>query len=301
MGDDALYWTISNQKFKILSLSFKMTVPARLDRLSAVLEGAAPQIHVCHTGEAPVATQYAAERANMLRLHLVTQGQAWISAGDDESKCLSAPAIAVLRGDRPYVLTPDANAADGAAPTCQMCVEVRFEGPAGTLLLEAFSRPLLMPLDDSAPELALIVKLIAYEVVQPRCGHPALLARAGDILFIGLLRHLIANRCASLGLLNGLSNRHIAGALVAMHSAPHLPWTLDTLAQKAGMSRTAFAVLFRQMMDRPPGSYLAQLRLSIARRLVDNGHGLKRAAKDAGYASTTALSRALGRMHAAAD
>lgn len=278
-----------------------MTIPARLDRLSAVLEGAAPQIHVCHTGEAAGAARYAPEQANMLRLHLFTQGQAWISAGEDESKCLSAPAIAVLRGDRAYVLTPDANAADGAVPTCQMCVEVRFEGPAGTILLEAFSRPLLMPLDDSPPELALIVKLIAHEVAQPRCGHPALLARAGDILFIGLLRHLIATRCASLGLLNGLSNQHIASALVAMHSAPHLPWTLDTLAQEAGMSRTAFAVLFRQMMDRPPGSYLAQLRLSIARRLVDNGHGLKRAAKDAGYASTTALSRALGRTQAAAD
>ncbi len=272
-----------------------MTSPARLDRLSAVLEGAAPQIHVRHTGEALVVSEYAPEQANMLRLHLVTQGCAWISTGDAEGKCLSAPAIAVLRGDRGYALAPGASPGGIASPACEMCVEVRFEGPAGSILLEAFSRPLLMPLDDSAPELALIVKLISHEVMDPRCGHPALLARAGDILFIGLLRHLIANRCASSGLLNGLSNQHIARALVAMHSAPHLSWTLDTLAQEAGMSRTAFAVLFRQMMSRPPGSYLAQLRLSIARRLVDNGLGLKRAAKEAGYASTTALSRALGR------
>jgi AraC-like DNA-binding protein len=46
-------------------------------------------------------------------------------------------------------------------------------------------------------------------------------------------------------------------------------------------------------MSHTPGSYLTKLRLSIARRAVHNGQGLKQAAKMSGYASVTALSRAL--------
>jgi AraC-like DNA-binding protein len=271
-----------------------MTNTARLDRLSALLEGLAPQITVRHAGDVLTAAKYASEDVHFLRLLLITRGKTWIRLGNKERQSFAAPAIAVLRGDCSYSLVP----CKGASAPGVMCVEARFNGPAGAVLLEAFACPLLMPLNESEPELDLVVQLIAFEVAQPRCGQPALLARAGDILFIGLLRHLIAYPRTAFGLLNGLSDHRIARALVAIHGAPHMSWTLDTLAQEAGMSRTAFAILFREAMNRTPGSYLAQLRLSIARRAVDNGYGLKRAARESGYASTTALSRALARLPA---
>jgi len=48
-------------------------------------------------------------------------------------------------------------------------------------------------------------------------------------------------------------------------------------------------------MWQTPGKYLAAIRLAIARRAVQAGKGLKSAARDAGYANTSALSRALAR------
>lgn len=54
------------------------------------------------------------------------------------------------------------------------------------------------------------------------------------------------------------------------------------------MSRTSFATRFRSTLNSPPGQCLGKLRLSIAQRAVDAGHGLKRAAKDAGYGNVSA-------------
>ncbi|KRB69316.1 AraC family transcriptional regulator [Noviherbaspirillum sp. Root189] len=265
----------------------------RLDRLSALLEGIAPQFFVRHAGRLSEVKFYESAEAAFLRLHLITGGIANLTLAGEREQCLSAPAIAVTRGDTAYTLS----LADGGtdAPVA-MCVEVHFGGPVSAILLEAFAVPLMLSLEEADPEMDLVIRLIASEVSQPRCGQPALLSRAGDILFIGLLRHLVAQPRTAFGILNGLSDTRIARALVAIHSAPQFPWTLETLALEAGMSRTAFAVLFRDTMNCPPGGYLAQVRLAIARKAVTNGYRLKHAAKEAGYASTTALSRALARQ-----
>lgn len=278
---------------KSLAYRSEMLQPHRLDRLSALLEGLAPRFFVRHAGLLSQVESHAAAEMDFLRLHLVTSGTARLSLAGEREQCLSAPAVAVIRGDVAYTLSVSDSEAD--APVV-MCVETRFGGPVSTILLEAFALPLMLSLDESDSEMDLVIRLIASELSQPRCGQPALLARAGDIMFIGLLRHLIAKPRTPFGILNGLSDTRIARALVAIHNAPQLPWTLETLALEAGMSRTAFAVLFRDTMNRPPGAYLAQVRLSIARKAVMNGYRLKQAAKEAGYASTTALCRALARQ-----
>ena len=123
--------------------------------------------------------------------------------------------------------------------------------------------------------------------------------RAGDILFIGLLRHLIAHPGnLGHGLLSGLADPRIARALIAIHTYPQNRWTLESLAEEAGMSRTAFANIFRDVMSETPGRYLSAFRLAIAQRAVHLGKGLKAAARDAGYTNPSALSRALSRASA---
>ena len=115
------------------------------------------------------------------------------------------------------------------------------------------------------------------------------------MLFIGLLRHLVAHPQASSGLFAGLGDPRIAATLVAMHEQPQTAWSLELLAERACMSRTAFATRFKDALGTPPGKYLAQLRLRIAQRAVQSGKGLKGAARDSGYKDASALSRALGR------
>lgn len=274
-----------------------MSQTPRLDRLSAILAGLAPCIEVFRYPQGMGGIEISASSDPLLYLYLIAQGEMCLSAGHNACQVMQAPAMVICRADQAHSISVTQ---DGEVFSSLMCAKASLRGPAADLFLREFSRPLVLSLAEADASLLHITGLIASELQSPRCGQPALLDRAGDILFIGLLRYLVAHPVMPHGLFNALADQRIAHALVAMHSLPHAKWTLDSLAVEAGMSRTAFAIKFRETMNQPPGKYLGQLRLSIARRAMQSGLGLKRAAQDAGYTNTSALSRALSRMSASA-
>lgn len=268
-----------------------MHAPTRLDRLSALIEGLAPRVTVVQPAMGTSTVAMEASPGQLLHLHLIVQGQLRLCIPQAECVTICAPAIVVCRGDMAHSLEiVSARTVEGL-----MCAKAFLDGPVASLLLHEFLEPLVVSLEGADQSLNQVIQLISSELLESRCGRSALLDRAGDILFIGLLRHLIAHPRTSGGLFNGLADPRIARALVAMHTAPQDNWTLETLAETAGMSRTSFATKFREVMHHPPGRYLRKLRLSIAHRLVQSGYGLKRTARASGYASPSALSRALSR------
>jgi AraC-like DNA-binding protein len=230
-------------------------------------------------------------RGQFLRLYLLIEGQVGFSFGATHPGIVKAPSVIVCRADLAHALGADPGLGFGGL----LCANAFLDGPVGALLFREFAEPLVISPQGSDDPLNLVIQLIACELHSPRCGQPALLNRAGDILFIALLRHLIAHPTNSGGLFNGLADQRIARALVAMHSRPQAGWTLESLSEEAGMSRTSFANLFRVVMSRTPGKYLRELRLAVAQKSVKSGLGLKRAAKDSGYLSASALSRSLAR------
>ena len=160
--------------------------------------------------------------------------------------------------------------------------------------MEEFAQPTDLLTDTQETALSVPMALIQQEVSHPRCGQPALLKSAGDILFIGILRHLVANPNPDrLGLLHALSDVRIAKALVAMHQSPHFNWNLSALALEAGMSRTSFATAFKKAMNKTPGKYLVTLRLALARRALESGKSVKEAARISGYRNPASIARAL--------
>lgn len=266
----------------------RSTFLPRLDRLSALLGGLAPRLRIHHAGPLCVASESGSAAGGELELHLLVRGT--LRYGDRfAERSLNAPAALVLRADHPHRLSPD------GVEALLLCARVAFEGPAGPLLLQAFEAPMLLGLEAAGDDLDHVLALIRSEIEQPRCGHEALLARAGEILLITILRHVIGRSDARAGVLGALADSRIAAAVVAMHEQPAASWGLEALAERAAMSRTAFAVAFRERMGTTPGSYLSGLRMAIAEKAVEAGAGLKRAAQAAGYASPAALSRALSR------
>jgi len=262
-----------------------------LDRLSALLAGLAPRVALDPAPKPRERWVMAASGTPFLHLHVLAAGEIELQAASTACTRWRAPAILVCRSDQSHQLLAPAA---GDFPQV-LCARVYFDGPLAALLWDELAEPQGVALDAPAGTLAPLIDLLAQELAMPRCGQPTLLARAGDILFIGLLRHLIAHPGGRLGLLGGLAEPRLARALVAMHGQPQWPWTLESLAAEAGMSRTAFANTFRQLMRQTPGKYLAQLRLATARRIVQQGLGLKQAAQAAGYRNASALSRALSR------
>lgn len=263
----------------------------KLDRLSALLEGLAPLVTLGLVSDARVDGAPSGDNDTDLQLFFLTRGRAELKI-NGVRQTIESPALVAVHASKPFVFHRFT-----AKDACRLVqARVQLTGPVATLFLEEFAQPRTVSLADDEPALQLAVAMIESELDVPRCGQPALLNRAGDILFIGLLRYLVAHPSdQESGLFNGLADPRIAKALVAMHQRPAFRWDLELLAKEAGMSRTAFATKFHQTMRRPPGKYLAAIRLALAQRAVDLGKGLKEAAKVAGYENSSALSRALAK------
>ena len=278
-------------------LQFVQMSDAKLDRLSALLEGLAPEVTLGLSAQGRLQSAPQPDHDTALQLFFLTCGSAELVV-DGAMQRIASPALVAVHASQPFVL----HKFTASDPNRLISAHVRLTGPVATLFLEEFAQPRTVALTDDEPALRLAVAMIESELNAPRCGQPALLNRAGDILFIGLLRHLVAHPVAQgAGLFNGLADPRIAKALVAMHQRPAFAWDLALLAQEAGMSRTAFATKFHDTMRRPPGKYLAAIRLALAQRAVDLGKGLKEAARVAGYDSSSALSRALAKSRLQPD
>jgi AraC-like DNA-binding protein len=241
--------------------------------------------------------QFPGEASRGLWLHLVLAGGVEVRTPDQRTTTAQAPAMLICRADGAHTLTRLQSDQPGAvsAPVALLCARAHLEGPVAPLLLAEFHQPMVVPLADADASLQQVIQLVSAEINEPRCGQPLLLDRAGDILFIGLLRHLVAHAGDGQGLFHGLADPRVARTLVALHSEPQADWRLETMAEHAGMSRTAFANRFREALNTTPGKYLAQLRLAIAQKAVASGDSLKAAARRTGYTDASALSRVLAK------
>jgi AraC family transcriptional activator of mtrCDE len=92
---------------------------------------------------------------------------------------------------------------------------------------------------------------------------------------------------------SAVRSTHTARALARIHEAPERAWTLEDLAQEAGVSRAAFARNFRASVGEPPHTYLTRWRMGIAAQLVEETDlRLSEIASRVGYQSEFSFSRA---------
>lgn len=183
------------------------------------------------------------------------------------------------------------------APGRRVAVSARVHlGGADSALALALPDEVVVALGE-APALAALAPLLVEETQAPRCGGAAIIDRLCEVLVVRLLRHAIESGATASGLLAGLADRRIATALVAMHEDPQRGWRLDDLALRAGMSRSAFAARFHEVVGETPVAYLQAWRLGVAIAELDRGVPVKSVATAVGFASTAAFSRAFSRRY----
>jgi AraC-like DNA-binding protein len=99
------------------------------------------------------------------------------------------------------------------------------------------------------------------------------------------------------GWLLALADRQISAAIKGMHDDPARRWTVQTLADAAAMSRTAFTLKFKRMVGTSPLDYLTQLRMRIAaERLASSRDSIATISASLGYESESAFSTAFKRL-----
>jgi len=154
---------------------------------------------------------------------------------------------------------------------------------------------------DQAQTLALhaTLQLLASEMAEPAPGSEVMVNRLADILFIQCVRAHIATSSESCKSrwLRGIFDPKIGVALKAMHERVENPWTVETLAVAAGMSRSAFALRFKELLAETPLDYLTNWRIYKATGMLkEDDRKLFEVAKSVGYDSDAAFSKAFKRV-----
>jgi AraC-like DNA-binding protein len=139
---------------------------------------------------------------------------------------------------------------------------------------------------------AAVLELLFNEAMAQNCGRQAMIDRLFEVVLIQVLREIMEQDKAQVGMLAGLAHRQLRLAIVAMHEQPQSEWSLEDLAAASGMSRSAFAKGFREAVGVTPGVYLQRWRVGLAQKALLQGKRLKLIAQDVGYGSEAALSRA---------
>jgi AraC-like DNA-binding protein len=180
--------------------------------------------------------------------------------------------------------------ADEATGAELVCASIEFGAGMLNPLVRALPEVLVVRLE-SVKELAPTVDLLFTEAFGEHPGRQTAEDRLTEYFLVLLLRSAMNARLIKGGVLMGLADSRLANAIAVIHQRPEQAWTLEQLAQAAGMSRARFAVHFREVVGVTPFDYLADWRIGVAQTLLKRGKPLKIVAPSVGYASSAALTR----------
>ena len=225
-------------------------------------------------------------------MHYVVRGAGRLEIAEGESVSISARTVIVVPpGRRTRIIIP------AGACVVVACVPIRatYKGSIG--LFDQLHEPLLeqVSIDDS-------VRRSFEDLLDEFSAHrPGCRAMSETIVrrcLIWLLRRCFDRGEYRLPWLAPLVDTRLACALTAMHERPQHCFTLGELAELSGMSRSAFAALFAQVLGQSPIECLKVLRLARAAQLLTRTDlPVKGIAGRVGYSSRSSFTRAFSARH----
>jgi AraC-like DNA-binding protein len=173
-----------------------------------------------------------------------------------------------------------------------------FEGMHAELLLSMLPPLVLISAEADRAVLRWSIERLMRELREPRPGSSLIAEHLAQALLIEALRiHLVERSPHSTGWLFALADRQMHAVIAAMHSDPGNKWTLAALARIGGMSRSSFAVRFKETVGESAMDYLTRWRMMIAAdRLANGGMPIAVVAPTVGYESESAFGAAFKRV-----
>jgi AraC-like DNA-binding protein len=129
-------------------------------------------------------------------------------------------------------------------------------------------------------------------------GSEVVAARLAEVLFIQTLRAYIKSEPErNKGWLRAIFDPQIGAALSAVHDSVSTAWTVGSLAEAAGMSRSGFAARFKELLGQTPLEYVTEWRMQKAMQLLQQrDKKLIDVARSVGYESDASFSKAFKRV-----
>ena len=142
------------------------------------------------------------------------------------------------------------------------------------------------------------VERMMQELRDPQPGSALVVQHLAQMLLVQALRaHLAEGARGGVNWLFALADKQMSAAIDAMHADPSRRWTLQDLAERAGMSRSTFALRFKETVGSSPMDYLTRWRMLLAGdRLTSSGDPISVISPALGYESESAFSTAFKRV-----
>ncbi|MFP2956284.1 AraC family transcriptional regulator [Myxococcus sp. 1LA] len=172
-----------------------------------------------------------------------------------------------------------------------------FDASNAHLLMQALPPILRVPAASAGP-LRELAGLLVRELAEPRPGRGLVLDRLSQLMLVHAMRSAdIVGMRRRASWLQALTDPRIGLALRRIHADVQARFSLGELASVAGMSRSAFAVRFKQLVGRPPLDYAIGWRMDLARdALRTTERTVGELAFALGYESESAFSTAFRRV-----
>ncbi len=253
-----------------------------------------------------------------IKCYAVVSGQGWLSMdGVPDPVRLKAGDCLLLPRGRPFRLASDLTLAPIDAETIASvtrdggiaslngggeCFGIggyfAFAGKHAGMLLGVLPPIIHISKEGDKAALRWCLEGMMQELREPRPGGILVAQDLAHMLLVQALRlHLAEGLRRGVGWLFALADKQMSSAINSMHDDPAHRWTVQKLAKRAGMSRSTFALKFKQTVGASPMEYLARWRMLVAGdRLTNSSDPISAIALSLGYESESAFSTAFKRV-----
>lgn len=272
-----------------------------------------------------IAPYVAPEADHIIVYHLITAGVAWVQL-ESEPRMPVGPGDIVIfphgdshwMGNGPPVAPVDNEQAldkifaqglnlvrmgGGGEPTRVICGYLTCDAELSRVLLAPLPRLLKVHVrhDESGRWLEDSIRLAVTRASSDEPGSSAVLTKLSEALFVDTLcRYLLSVPQGEKGWLAGARDREVGRALALIHGRISEPWTLASLAEAVGTSRSVLAERFRHFLGESPMAYLTRWRMQTgARMLTTTSYSVAEIAGEVAYDSEAAFNRAFKRQFGA--
>ncbi|WP_337458951.1 helix-turn-helix transcriptional regulator [Microbacterium sp. KHB019] len=264
---------------------------------------------------APVAARQDALERLLGDLTIRIRSQIRVLASADEVIALEPDALSVI-----YVIAGDVHLPTGAAHpdalssgdvllvSGQSPLTLRVPTGAGVLVSrlaladEAAHLRALLPdiawirrFDELEPAAAALAQHIGVEgaIHSPeRDGDLVICRMMATTLLQSVIRAWSTIGCAPEGWPSRTGDAFLDRVVEAIHQEPGREWTVEMLAGIGAMSRSVFASRFHTTLGRSPASYVTEVRMESAKRMLEAGSSVSDTSRRLGYNSDEGFSRA---------
>jgi AraC-like DNA-binding protein len=257
------------------------------------------------------------EQDRYFRCFAIVSGFCWLSMeGIDEAVCLQKGDFVVLPHGRAFRLASDLAVAPvdimtvitaplngnvlcwkGGGACLALSALFTFAGDDVDMLLGVLPPVVHIRNEVDRSTMRWYLERMMKVISEPQPGGVLLGEHLAQMMLIEVLGLYMGEAITGgAGWLSALADKQISGAMIAMHGNPGYRWTLQELAKCVGMSRSAFAVRFKQKVGCSAMEYLTRWRMRrAADKLVNSNDAVSLIATSLGYESESAFSFAFKR------